>query len=281
MFETTSSVASSPSAFQIHPSERADSSMMRFRTVPSCLAILWLVAACGSDEAPSSRSVHPFDDVRASEMTFEADPLDPSRGIFKVTTSEPMICAIVWGTDSSFGRFNNSLAMDGTGIVQHDVSLPDVEQGVTYSYVVQGTTANGTLYRSDIGTFRIAGRAAARRCHCQRPRHKRRHVRVCDRGRARSFLWRSQRQSAIDGDLSTEWATRGDGDKGSVAIDLGVVVDIKGTEFVTRSMADGSSITSTYTVSIDGASPLGPFPAETLAVARPSSLTARGRVHEV
>ena len=41
-----------------------------------------------------------------------------------------MICAIVWGEDDSFGRFNNSQSMNGTGIVDHDVVLPEVEPGV-------------------------------------------------------------------------------------------------------------------------------------------------------
>lgn len=73
----------------------------------------------------------------------------------RVTTTKPMICAIVWGNDESFGRFNNSLSMNGTGIHQHDVVLPDVEAGVQYRYVVQGTTADGTVYRSELGSFRV------------------------------------------------------------------------------------------------------------------------------
>src|SRR5687768_9879149 len=119
-----------------------------------------VMTACG-DSGSSNASVRPFDDVRASEMVFELDPSDPSRGIFHVTTTEPMICAIVWGIDGSFGRFNNSLSMNGTGIEQHDVSLPDVEPGVTYAYIVQGTTADGTLYRSERGTFRLDAAATS------------------------------------------------------------------------------------------------------------------------
>ena len=43
--------------------------------------------------------------------------------------------------------------MNGTGITDHDVYLPDAIAGRTYYYVVQGTTADGTLYRSDLATF--------------------------------------------------------------------------------------------------------------------------------
>ena len=39
--------------------------------------------------------------------------------------------------------------------------LPDVEAGVTYRYVVEGTTADGTWYRSDVGTFSVEAVAVA------------------------------------------------------------------------------------------------------------------------
>jgi hypothetical protein len=280
MFVTTSSVANSPFAFLIHPAERAGLDMRRQHKLGNAPAVLLLivvfVTACGSDDPGSTRSVRSFDDVRASEMTFEADPLDPSRGIFKVTTTEPMICAIVWGPDSSFGRFNNSLAMNGSGIVQHDVSLPDIEQGTTYSYVVQGTTANGTLYRSDVGTFRINGNANPTTSVVAPGKNVATSARVTAVSSEFSAAFAATK--AIDGDLSTEWATKGDGNKGSITIDLGAIVDIKGTEFVTRSMTDGSAITSTYTVSIDGGAARGPFPAGTGAMSRPASFDARGRV---
>ncbi|MGA7270402.1 MAG: hypothetical protein WB239_04950, partial [Acidimicrobiia bacterium] len=113
-----------------------------------------MLGGCGSG-GETATAVRPFSEVQASDFSFEADPTFPGRGIFHVTTTEPMICAIVWGEDETFGNFNNSLAMNGTGIVQHDVYLPGAEAGVTYEFVVQGTTADGTLYRSDVGTFVI------------------------------------------------------------------------------------------------------------------------------
>ena len=130
---------------------------------PLVLGALLTLAGCAHDATsaatppPSGAAVvaRPFSEVQASAFSFAPDPTDPSRAIFRVTTTEPMICAIVWGDDDSFGRFNNSLSMNGTGIVEHDVVLPDVEAGVEYQYVVQGTTADGTWYRSDVGTFRV------------------------------------------------------------------------------------------------------------------------------
>ena len=84
-------------------------------------------------------------------------------------------------------------------------------------------------------------------------------------------------RNAIDDDLTTEWATTDDGNSASITLDLGSDTAITGVEFVTRSMADGTATTSMYTVTIDGAEPLGPFPAGTVAAPQPVPVTAHGR----
>jgi hypothetical protein len=234
--------------------------------------------SCGGDEERSATSdmavVRPFEEVQASDLVFEGDPTDPGRAIFRVTTTEPMICAIVWGEDDSFGRLNNSLSMNGTGIEQHDVVLPDVEAGVEYRYVVQGTTADGTLYRSDVGSFRIDAAPTA--------------ASVADRGAnlaldatvvevSSEFSADFAGSLAIDGDTSTEWSTSGDGDDGFITIDLGADRQLTGVEFVTRAMADGTARTETFTVTVDDGAVLGPFPAGTVADPHLAEIGAVGR----
>ena len=216
----------------------------------------------------------PFAKVQATKVAFERDPSDPSRGIFRVTTTEPMICAIVWGKTDSFGRFNNSLSMNGTGIEQHDVRLPDVEPGHAYRYVIQGTTADGTLYRSKVGTFSIPAAKTTQPTADHGP-NLASDATVVDVSSEFSKTFAAT--NALDGDASTEWATRGDGDHAFITIDLGATRQIGGVEFLTRSMADGSSITDTFTVAVDGGPPSGPFPAGTVAQPRFASLDASGQ----
>jgi len=81
---------------------------------------------------------------------------------------------------------------------------------------------------------------------------------------------------AVDGSLSTEWSSMGDGDDAYIVIDLGTATEITGIGFRTREMSDGTSVTNSYTVSIDGADPIGPFDAGIGLVV--SDLAAIGQV---
>jgi hypothetical protein len=233
------------------------------------------VAACGGGDGDPD--VRAFSQVQDGDLAFEPDPTDPTRGIFRVSTTEPMICAIVWGEDESYGRFNNSLAMNGSGIVDHDVVLPDVEPGTEYHFVVQGTTADGTLYRSEPGTFTIdrldAGEATLP--DIELGPNVALDADVIDV--SSEFSDDFAAAHAFDDDPSTEWSTRGDGDGAFVAIDLGEERDIVAVEFVTRSMADGSAVTEHFSVSVDRGEPAGPFPAGTVASRQVSELTTTGR----
>ena len=67
--------------------------------------------------------------------------------------------------------------------------------------------------------------------------------------------------NAIDGDLATEWSSAGDGNDSFITIDLGDEESVAGFEFLTRTMADGSATTTSFTVTVDDGETLGPFPA--------------------
>ncbi len=235
---------------------------------------LLTLAACGGADAPDAE-VRPFEEIQASDVVFEADPLDPTRGIFRVETTEEAICAIVWGETEDFGRFNNSLAMSGTGIIDHDVVLPDLEQGREYVYVLQGTTADGTLYRSEVATFTIPVTDAPEAAP-EPDLGPNLAVGATVVDVSSEFNDAFAAANAVDGDLSTEWSTREDGDDGAITIDLGAETDVTGVAFLTRSMADGSAITETFTVTIGGET-FGPFPAGSPSQARIAELAATGR----
>ena len=259
---------------------------VRRRPIRALVAVLvplaLVAAACssgggsGSDSSAPGPAVRPFSEVQANDFVFEADPTNPERGIFRVTTTEPMICAIVWGETDQFGNFNNSLAMNGTGIVDHDVYLPGAVPGRTYHFRVQGSTADGTLYRSDTGTFTIPGDATGTTTD------------TVDHGPdlaldatvadvSSQFNDSFAASNAIDGSGLTEWSSAGDGDGAYITIDLGSVKDVTGVEFITRSMADGTAITRTFTVTVDDGQVYGPFPAGTAVEPAFAAMATSGR----
>jgi hypothetical protein len=247
------------------------------RIIVVTLALALVLAACGGDDAAGDSRVQPFSEIQAGELSFEVDPLDPGRGIFRVTTTEPAICSITWGETEVMGNQNNSLSMNGTGIIQHDVILPGALPGETYYFRLQGSTADGQLFQSELNTFTlpdlegpVGGDTADRGDNLALG------AAVVEVSSEFNASFGASR--ALDGDLSTEWSTRGDGDEGFVVIDLGGTLDIGGVAFVTRSMADGSAITDQFTVSVDGGEPLGPFPAGSPADPGFQAVEASGRV---
>lgn len=218
------------------------------------LIVLWACGGSGSSDVV----VRPFQEVQASDITFEIDPTNPSRTIFSVDTTEQMICAIVWGETEALGNFNNSLNMAGTGIVEHDVFLPGVKPGVEYHYVVQGTTADGTLYRSEPATFTIEAPESTATTIDRGPNLA---LAATVAAASSEFNEAFAATNAVDGDTTTEWSSAGDGDHASITLDLGGIVAFAGFEFLTRSMTDGTATAETFTVTLDDGTVLGPFPA--------------------
>ena len=253
------------------------------RLLAVLLAMGLIAAACGGDSDDDAAAdgvvegeLLDFALVQENDFTFEADPSDSNRGIFRVRTTEPMICAIVWGETEDFGNFNNSLAMNGTGIIDHDVVLPGAEQGETYFFRVQGTTADGSQYRSEVGTFTIpVTEAGAPGDDVERGTNLALGARVVEVSSIFGPGWEAEQ--AIDGDTSTEWASSGDGDEGFLTIDLGSPQEVAGIEFLTRSMLDGTATTETYTVTVDGGETFGPFPAGSPANPNLSEVTFTGQ----
>ena len=222
------------------------------------VAVTILAGACGSSD--DNDAVRPFSEVQATEITFENDPTFPGRGIFRVDTTEPMICAIVWGETEALGRFNNSLDMNGTGIIEHNVFLPDAASETTYFYRVQGTTADGTLYQSEVMTFTLPASAAddgdAMESHGENLALG---ASIAEVSSEFSDSWTAG--NAIDDDLATEWSSGGDGDDAFITIDLGASKSVAGVEFLTRTMANGTATANTFWVVVDDGDRLGPFEA--------------------
>ena len=224
-----------------------------------------------------SAEVRSFSEMQAGEITFEPDGIHPGHVLAHVHTKQDLICAFVWGDTEALGRFNNSLSMDGTGISDHVVGLPGAEAGKTYHYIVEGAAKDGTLYRSKMATF-IAPRGESAPADRDEPAGPN----LAQTGRISAVSSQYDASfggaKANDGDLGTEWSSKGDGNKATITVDLGTPKKVVALEFISRSMGDGTAITKTYRVVVDDKATYGPYTAGNLVRHNAQAVDFTGRL---
>jgi hypothetical protein len=224
------------------------------RTLLALAALCLGVAACGSKgEAKGTASVRAFQLVEVGKTHLQV-AADGRSATVQVETNPPTVCAIAYGKTASLGSIADDPNMGGTAISHHTVVLGDLTPGTTYRYRLTATDAQGLVFQTQqLGTFTTPREAATHQ----------RDVAVGAKVVAVSSQWSYayRAANAIDGNLSTEWASNGDGNRAFITIDLGREHKVTGIAFITREMADGSAIAKTFAVVVDGQRRYGPFPA--------------------
>ncbi|GAA4744119.1 hypothetical protein GCM10023328_27340 [Modestobacter marinus] len=245
------------------------SRLLRLVLVPA--AVVTVVAGCADPEAPAAADQV----VLAAEEVFVEQPVvvpDPSgtSATVQVATSLDMACAVVFGRDESLGDgIATDADMAGGAHREHEAVMRGLEPDTEYSYRVQGSGADGRLYRSELMTFRTApapdvevpGENVALGAE------------VVDV--SSEFSEGFPASAAVDGNLGTEWSSAGDGDDASITLDLGRPVPIVGVALRSRSMSDGSSIVETFTVTVDDGETYGPFEAGTSGAVNATDVTGQ------
>lgn len=219
------------------------------RRLGAISAGILLVAGCTSAD-DADIAIEPIEPILASAIEIDIDP-SGTIADFSVATNIPVACAVVYGTDSAFGSIAVDNDMQGGAHVDHGPLLTGLTPDTEYRYVLQGSDAAGTIYRSETLTFRTPQAAETGLGP---------NVATTGTVTAASseFSGAFAATNAIDGDLGTEWSTDGDGDDAWIEIDLGESQEIVALAFRTRQMTDGSAITETFTVTIDDQI-FGPF----------------------
>lgn len=212
------------------------------------VACLW---ALGLGSGAGAQAVEPFSDIQASPVTVTPDPSGRSARL-TVDTTIDAACSVVYGTDDSFGRIAVDSDMDGGAHAEHQPVLGGLEPETTYRFRLQGTATDGTLYVSEVMTFTTPAAPAG-------PTNLAQGATVT--GASSEWSDDFAAELAFDGDPSTEWSSRGDGDDAWVEIDLGAPAEVAAVVFRTRSMSDGTARTTEFTLTADG-TVLGPFPVD-------------------
>ncbi|MFN8622496.1 MAG: discoidin domain-containing protein [Chloroflexota bacterium] len=203
---------------------------------------------------PAPSTVRDFAEIAASGPTVEADPSGTAVTIH-VTTTIDAACSVVFGTDPAFGRIATDMDMAGGGHRDHHPVLAGLTPGTTYRYRLQGTGPDGTLYQSAMLAFRTPDAPAA---DASLGADLRANATIAAVSSEYSPAFAAA--NAIDGDLTTEWSSAGDGDEAFITIDLGSPQVVGSVAWDSRSMTDGSAITNTFTLTADGTE-VGTFPA--------------------
>ena len=224
-------------------------------------SVALIAAACSSSSSDSE--VIDFAEIQSSDFEFTVD----ANGVAKmnVTTNIDAACSIAWGETDALGTIGTDLDMGGTAHDDHEVLLVGAVPGETYQFRVQGSDADGNLFQSELASFTLPEVPASDESmsgdddmavHGDNLAEGATVVAVSS---VFSDAWSGE--NAVDGDMSTEWATSGSGDDAFIEIDLGSPQDVIGVEFITRTMGDGTATTTEYTVTVDGGDVFGPFSA--------------------
>jgi hypothetical protein len=216
-------------------------------------ALALVLAACAGDL--DAADVLPAEDVIDGDIIVTPDPSRTSAAV-SVTTSLDMACAVVYGTTPELGAgVATDSDMGGGAHTNHEAVLTGLEPDTDYHFRVQGSGADGQLYRSELATFRTPPSGPADR-PCENI--------AADAdvaGVSSEFSDAFAAANAVDGDPATEWSTAGDGDDAWITIDLGEPIAVAGLGFHSREMGDGTSIITSFTVTVDDSETFRPFEA--------------------
>ena len=224
------------------------------RSLAAVAALCLGLAACGgTGGTKGTASIGAFGLIEVGKTRLEI-AADGRSAIVQVETKPPTVCAIAYGRTASLGSIADDPSMGGTAISRHIVILSGLAPGTTYRFRLTATDAQGRVFQTpELATFTTPRQVAP-------PEQD---VAIGAKVIAVSSQWSDayRAANAIDGNLSTEWASAGDGNRAFITIDLGRERKITGIAFITRSMSDGSATTRTFAVVVDGRRRYGPFPA--------------------
>jgi hypothetical protein len=211
------------------------------------------LAGCGGSGGGAAR-VRDFGAIEVGPTRVQV-AADGRSAVLRVETDPPTVCAVAYGRTASLGSIADDPGMGGAAIARHRVVLSGLRPNTTYRFRLTATDARGRVFQTGaLATFTTTPGTAA---------GLGRDVAVGAKVVAVSsqFSTDYRAANAVDGDLSTEWSSAGDGDRAFVTIDLGERRRISGVAFLTREMSDGSAVTRTFAVVVDGGRRYGPFPA--------------------
>lgn len=221
------------------------------RIAGSIIAVL--LAACAADTG----AVRPISDVIASEPEFV--DITSNTATLLVTTEVDMVCAVAYGPTTELGMLATDTDMAGGGHSDHHPLLTGLEPDTLYYARLQGTGPDGTLYRSELYTFRtLPADSTDRGANMALPENGGRVAGVSSNFGREENDGSFGAANAIDGDPGTEWSSDGDGDRAWIEIELASSAQISSIGFWTRTMGTSAQVES-FRILTDRGEAYGPY----------------------
>ncbi len=218
-----------------------------------------VIVSCDSDNT----SPNSTDDTAEVEFTnVRVEELTSRSAVIRFTTSQPTTCDVVYGIaeDMLDQVATDPNMLENNFLTDHDVPLEDLLPEKTYYYKARATTEDGLTYFSSIQLFTTKPETADASYS---------NIALQSMGTSVTSVssnWGNGdndssfgANNAIDGMMSTEWSTNGDGDEAFITLDFGQQRTISRFGFRSRKMMDGSSIITGIRLTFDGDMMMGPF----------------------
>ena len=206
------------------------------------------------DGAATGTPVFELEEILDGDIVIEV-AADSTSAVIRLSTSIDVACAVSFGPTEALGGLATDTDMAGGGHQNHQPRLLGLEPDTEYLYRLQGVAGDGRIFASGLRSFTTgAGGGTATPAPNIAPG-----ATITDVSSEFSDAFGAA--NAVDGNLATEWSSAGDGDDSFITIDLGSRAEVKGVGFRTREMSDGTSITNSFTITVDGGETFGPFDA--------------------
>jgi hypothetical protein len=204
-----------------------------------------------------SVTIRPLEAI--TESAAEILDITSSSARFHFVGKEALACTVVYGTTPDFGSAAIDTNMNGGAIIEHNPVIRNLEPDTLYYYRMQGSGEDGTLYVSEIGTFRTAKKSETSSLNLLSPENGAQIIDVSSNygKQPNDGAWGVL--NAFDGDQNTAWSSNSDGDKAWFEVRLKQRSHISRIEFWSRVMADKTSQILTFKVTTDKAQVYGPF----------------------
>ncbi len=230
--------------------------MLRFGPLPalpraSGIAILLALGVMVHAQPPVAQPLEPLvaHPIEVSELTSASATL-------RVTTAVDLACVGVFGLDESFGALALDLDMGDAAHRDHEVVMRGLDPDTEYVFRMQGSAPDGSFYASEVYAFRTPPAEADEDRGWRNVATTEAGARVVEA--SSEFGSAFTAEHAIDGDPTSEWSSRGDGDGAYLTIELRERVAFAGFGVWSRTMGTSAEIVR-FEVETDAGEVFGPL----------------------